>query len=100
LSSKVTLPELGRVVEIMRGRDRGLFAVVVGHGMDRFAMVADGDKRRAENPKKKNALHLRPTSIVAEDVKDDLAHHGRVTNARLRHTLKQAYMAMGRNPEE
>lgn len=89
MSKLPTLPELGRVVEITRGRDKGLFCVVVGQEVDRFVYVADGDKRKAERPKKKNVLHVRNTSYIAHEVLDELSTHGKVTNAKLRHAIRQ-----------
>jgi large subunit ribosomal protein L14e len=89
MSKLPTLPEIGRIVEITRGRDRGLFCVVVGHEADRFVYVADGDKRKAERPKKKNVLHIRTTPHIAQVVLDEIAAHGKVTNAKLRHAIRQ-----------
>ncbi|MBX5435836.1 MAG: KOW domain-containing RNA-binding protein [Alicyclobacillaceae bacterium] len=88
MSRRPTLPDVGRIVEITRGRDRGSFAVVIGHDADRFVLVADGDKRKAEKPKRKNALHVRNTAWIAEEVVDELQRGGKVTNARLRHALR------------
>jgi ribosomal protein L14E/L6E/L27E len=89
MSRRPTLPEIGRIVEIIRGRDRGLFAVVIRHEGDRFVYVADGDKRKADAPKKKNALHVKNTGVIAQEIVEALAREGKVTNARLRHVLRQ-----------
>jgi large subunit ribosomal protein L14e len=88
MSKLPTLPELGRIVEVTRGRDRGLVCVVIGRDRDRFVFVADGDKRRADKPKKKNVLHVRNAPHIAHEVLDDLVKHGKVTNARLRHAVR------------
>ncbi|GMA50440.1 hypothetical protein GCM10025857_17970 [Alicyclobacillus contaminans] len=77
------------MVEITRGRDAGLVCVVIGQEADRFVYVADGDKRKAERPKKKNVLHVRNLPAVAHEVVDDLARHGKVTNAKLRHAVRE-----------
>ncbi|WP_026962554.1 KOW domain-containing RNA-binding protein [Alicyclobacillus herbarius] len=84
------LPELGRIVEVTHGRDRGLFAVVIGYGGDRFILVADGRLRKADKPKKKNVAHVRRTSFLAEEIRVALQTEGRVTNAQLRHALRVA----------
>ncbi|MCL6548110.1 MAG: KOW domain-containing RNA-binding protein [Alicyclobacillus sp.] len=89
MSRRPTLPDVGRIVEITRGRDRGTFAVVLGFEADRFVLVADGDKRKVEKPKKKNGLHVRSTPYVAQEVLEALQTQGKVTNARLRHALRQ-----------
>jgi len=83
-----TLPELGRIVEVTRGRDRGTVCVVVGHETDRFVYVADGHVRKMERPKRKNLLHIRATPHLAHEVLAELRTHGKVTNAILRHVLR------------
>lgn len=91
---------MGRVVEVVRGRDAGELAVVIAKDASRFVWIADGSKRRFEKPKKKNVLHLRNTPILSQEVAAGMASHGKVTNALLRHTLKQAYAALCRSQEE
>jgi ribosomal protein L14E/L6E/L27E len=76
-------------VEIMRGRDRGTFAVVVGLEGDRFVLVADGDRRKIEAPKKKNALHVRPTAKTISDFLNSAEHREQLTNAQLRFVITQ-----------
>ncbi len=82
------LPEVGRVVEVVQGRDTGLYAVVIGHADNRFVLIADGRLRRAESPKRKNVLHVRGTSYVALDVVEALRTKGKITNAELKHALR------------
>jgi large subunit ribosomal protein L14e len=82
------LPDVGRVVEVVQGRDNGLYAVVIGHADKRFVLIADGQMRRAENPKKKNVLHVRGTSYVALEVVEALRTKGKITNALLKHALR------------
>jgi large subunit ribosomal protein L14e len=89
MSKLPTLPELGRVVEVMNGRHRGMLSVVVGHEVDRFVWIADGDRRKVDAPKKKNVSHIRTTPHVAQEILDELTTHGKVTNARLRYVLAQ-----------
>ena len=82
------LPEVGRVVEVVQGRDNGLYAVVIGHADKRFVLIADGRMRRAEKPKRKNVLHIRGTSYVALEVVEALRTEGKITNAQLKHALR------------
>ncbi|MCL6597458.1 MAG: KOW domain-containing RNA-binding protein [Alicyclobacillus macrosporangiidus] len=84
-----SLPEIGRVVEVTRGRDAGLLCVVIGHVPDRFVIVADGDKRKVDKAKKKNVAHVRTTPYIALEVVEELREQGKVTNARLRHALRR-----------
>lgn len=82
------VPQVGRIVEVVQGRDRGLIGVVVGHVPDRYVLIADGHSRKAEKPKKKNVLHIRPTPYASEEVKVAIANEGKVTNAKLRYALR------------
>jgi large subunit ribosomal protein L14e len=89
MSRHPTVPEIGRIVEVIRGRDKGLYAVVIGHEGDRFVYIADGDKRKVDRPKKKNALHVKRTGEIAQEIVEALAKDGKVTNARLRYVIRQ-----------
>jgi large subunit ribosomal protein L14e len=89
MSKSPSLPELGCIVEVTSGRDKGSLCVVVGYEGDRFVLMADGDKRKADSPKRKNVSHVRTTPYLAHGVLDDLRTHGKVTNARLRYVLRQ-----------
>ena len=64
--------EPGRIVKVRRGRDAGKYAVVIRQIDDRFVEIADGDKRKFDQPKKKNKIHLQFTDYVASEVADSL----------------------------
>lgn len=81
-------PKLGQIVKVLRGRDDGKFAVVIGIE-ERFAFVADGDKRKFDKPKKKNLLHLELQDDIASEVVDSLLETGRVTNGKLRFAISR-----------
>ncbi len=49
---------LGRVVTSRAGRDRGDRYVVIGTLGEDMVLVADGEKRGVDRPKKKNVKHL------------------------------------------
>lgn len=51
--------QLGQIVLITHGRDAGKYAIIVGLLDNRFVFLADGDKTRFIQPKKKNLQHLR-----------------------------------------
>ncbi len=80
---------LGQIVHILRGREAGKVAIVIGYSGPGFVLLADGDKRTADRPKKKNIKHIQPTNQVADEVARSLAETGRVTNAKLRYALNQ-----------
>ena len=55
-------------------------------------MMADGDKRRFDQPKKKNVLHLEMQPVVSHEVMDSMRETGRVTNAKLRYAAFRRQM--------
>ena len=81
--------EVGRLVKVLRGKDDGGFAVIIDIVDDRFVMIADGNKRRFDQPKKKNILHLELMPVVSSVVADSISETGRVTNAKLRFAIQK-----------
>jgi ribosomal protein L14E/L6E/L27E len=73
----------------LRGRDAGNFAVVVGFEEPHFVLLADGNKRKIDRPKKKNLKHIQVTNTIDQEIADSIKSHGRVNNARLRYALNQ-----------
>lgn len=61
---------IGRVVLSLAGRDAGRRFLVVGLVDDEFVLIADGDLRRAEKPKKKRRKHLKATKDQVESLRD------------------------------
>lgn len=87
--NSVNIPQLGQLVRIIRGRDSGKYAVVIGVEDQRFVWIADGDKRKFDQPKKKNLIHLELLEAVSSEVVDSLNESGRVTNGKLRFALNK-----------
>lgn len=83
LNKEITL-EIGQIVKALKGRDAGQYAVIVGIEDSRFVWIADGDKRKFDQAKKKNILHLEPQSFISSEVVNSLQESGRVTNGKLR----------------
>lgn len=82
-------PRVGQIVKILRGRDTGKVAVIVGLVDARFVLIADGDKRKFDQPKKKNLLHLQLQDTLSREVVESLKETGRVTNGKLRFALNK-----------
>lgn len=82
-------PLVGKIVRSIRGRDAGKFAVVIEQLDDRFVLIADGDKRKLDRPKRKNVMHLEMTEHVAEEIVDAIENGGRLTNGKLRYHLNK-----------
>ena len=55
--------ENGSIVRAKAGRDKNQFFLVL-KVEDGFAYIADGKRRRLENPKRKNLIHLAATNTV------------------------------------
>lgn len=79
----------GRIVSVLRGRDAGKYAVIIGEVDEKFVLIADGDKRKFDQPKKKNILHLHLTEYVSSEVADSIRETGRVTNGKIRFALSR-----------
>ncbi|MBS4179650.1 KOW domain-containing RNA-binding protein [Lederbergia citrea] len=80
-------PRIGQIVLINKGRDAGQFAVIIQHIDERFVLIADGDKRKFDSPKKKNIQHLKCYNYVSTEVRDSIKEANRVTNGKLRWAL-------------
>lgn len=81
--------QLGTIVNVLRGRDAGKYAVIIGVVDDKFVLIADGDKRKFDQPKKKNILHLHLTEYVSSEVTESIRETGRVTNGKIRFALNR-----------
>lgn len=82
-------PKIGQFVKVLRGRDAGKYAIVIGIIDDRYVWIADGNKRKFDHPKKKNILHLELQDEISEEVESSLTQTGRVTNGKLRFAVNQ-----------
>lgn len=82
-------PRIGQIVKVLRGREQGKYAVIVRIEDERFVWIADGDKRKFDQPKKKNLLHLALQDHVSSEVANSLMETGRVTNGKLRYALSK-----------
>lgn len=89
LNEAGVLPQVGQIVKILRGRDQGKFAIVVQIIDSRFVLIADGDKRKFDQPKRKNVLHLQQLPSFSHEVIDSIRETGRVTNGKIRFALSR-----------
>lgn len=60
---------VGTIVKAKAGRDKEGFFVVV-KSEEGWVYIADGKRRKVENPKKKNPIHLSITNTVLSDSMD------------------------------
>ncbi len=81
------IPRIGQVVRILQGREAGQYAIILKTIDDRFVLLADGEKRKYDSPKKKNRSHVELIDYVSPEVQNSLLETGRVTNGKLRFAL-------------
>lgn len=82
-----SVPRIGQVVRIMQGRERGQYAIVIRVIDDRYVLLADGEKRKYDRPKKKNIHHIEIMDFTSPEVQNSLLETGRVTNGKLRFAI-------------
>lgn len=82
-------PRIGQVVRIVQGREAGQYAVVIDVLDGRFVLLADGEKRKYDRPKKKNMQHIELMDFVSPEVQNSLLETGRVTNGKLRFAVSK-----------
>ncbi len=87
LSEDDSIPLIGQVVRIMQGREAGQYAVVIKMIDDRYVLLADGEKRKYDRPKKKNLHHIEIMDYISPEVQNSLLETGRVTNGKLRFAI-------------
>lgn len=77
----------GDIVLSKAGRDKNKHFIVLEVIDDNFVLVADGDLRRVDNPKRKKCKHLENTGNKSEYIKDKLGEGVRVTNPDMKKEL-------------
>ncbi|WP_163528032.1 KOW domain-containing RNA-binding protein [Halobacillus ihumii] len=82
-------PRIGQVVRIVQGREAGQYAVIIDILDGRFLLLADGEKRKYDRPKKKNLQHVELMDFISPEVQNSLLETGRVTNGKLRFAVSK-----------
>lgn len=83
------LPVVGQLIQVKRGKEAGNYAMVIALVDEKFVLLADGDKRKFDKPKKKNVQHITPVAYISTEVVESLQVSGRVTNAKLRFAISK-----------
>ena len=87
LNEDDSIPLIGQIVRILQGREAEQYAVVIEVIDDRYVLLADGEKRKYDRPKKKNLHHIELMDYISPEVQNSLLETGRVTNGKLRFAL-------------
>jgi large subunit ribosomal protein L14e len=82
-------PRIGQFVRVLQGREHGQIAIIIKILDERFVLIADGDKRKFDCPKKKNVNHLDIFEKVSPEVQNSVKETGRVTNGKLRFAISK-----------
>jgi ribosomal protein L14E/L6E/L27E len=80
---------VGQIVKSKAGRDKDRPFVVIGIVDQQYVLVADGDLRKVDKPKKKKVRHLAKYNIVSEDIKQKINNNDKVSNLLLRRELEK-----------
>lgn len=83
---------LGSAVVSKAGRDKGKILVVIGFD-GKYAIIADGQMRKLENPKKKKVMHLQVTNTV-------LAPEELESNKKIKMALREHFGAARKGDEK
>ncbi len=81
--------EIGRVVLSTQGRDRSRLFVVIDVTDDDYVLMADGDLRGVERPKRKKTKHLHAKPFLFPELSKKLRTNTAVLNSELRTFLKE-----------
>lgn len=92
-------PRLGQVAEILKGKETGRHAVVVGIVDQKTVLLADGKKRPAALPKRKNIAHIKLLDLIDQPVAMELEQTGHVHDAKLRYCLNRYQQQVLQNRE-
>ena len=81
------VPTTGSIVRSKAGRDEGRYFIVTALDGEEYALIADGDLRKAEKPKRKKIKHLY-VSQIESSLHNTLLGGQSVSNAEIRTCLK------------
>lgn len=79
--------ELGRVVLSRAGRDMDRYFVVVGQADEQHVLIADGQLRKFDSPKKKKLKHLTAKPACMSEIQIKLEKGEPVQDAQIRKFL-------------
>lgn len=80
---------LGQIVSSKAGRDKDKLFVVVQIIDSKYVMIADGDLRKIEKPKKKKVKHLQKYNMINSELKEKLENGKKIDNMHLRRELEK-----------
>lgn len=82
----------GQVVFSRAGRDAGRMFIITEAIDTNYVLIADGDLRKIEKPKKKKIKHLEAAGVIIEHIADKLVRGLKVSNSEIRRALADIYI--------
>jgi large subunit ribosomal protein L14e len=82
-------PRIGQLVRINRGREADQYAIIIDVLDETFVLLADGEKRKFDRPKRKNIHHVDLLNYISPEVEKSMLETGRVTNGKLRFAISK-----------
>lgn len=70
------------------GRDRGRAFVVVGVPEQNYILIADGNLRKIEKPKKKNLRHIKVSHMVLDQICETINKGERPDNSIIKNNIR------------
>lgn len=89
MTDDLTVPQVGQIVRVTKGREQNQYAIIINIIDDRFVLLADGEKRKYDRPKKKNINHIEKTPFISSEVRTSLLETNRVSNGKLRFAIEK-----------
>lgn len=83
---------LGQIVCSKSGRDKDRLFIVVDIVDHEYVLIADGDLRKVEKPKKKKVKHLQKYNIVDKELEEKLENDIKVDNIYVRRQIEKIGM--------
>jgi ribosomal protein L14E/L6E/L27E len=80
----------GQLVKSKSGHDKGYVFFVIEVIDDDYVLIADGDRRKSEKPKKKKVKHLQPYDSINSNIAEKLAQGLRLDNMELQRELEKS----------
>jgi large subunit ribosomal protein L14e len=96
---KPPVRELGRVVLSKQGHDKGKTFLVVGLPDEKHVLIADGQSRKLQKPKKKQAKHLIAKPYIATETLDSIQTNAQTADSDIRKALK-TYINLSSRPQD
>ena len=80
----------GQIVKSKAGHDKGNVFFVVGIIDNDYVLIADGDRRRIETPKKKKIRHLQPYNRINNLIAERIDQGVKIENIELQKELEKS----------